>query len=319
MIKTKYGLLFGSFICVNALAAPLQDIYFEHKDWATACDNTGTCRVVGYHHENEDENLVSVLFTRQAGSQQISGELTWLSEKNMGNPQNIHLLIDHQIIGKIPFKQGDSVPLSPSHTAAIIAATKGRGVVHIRVGKNVFVLSNAGAAAAWLKADEFQQFGKLKPQPKPLIKKAQTVSGSLKISSAEQNAIRQLLRGKINNDTCHELHESQHEVSLYRLNAQNVLAETECWRGAYNVGYAYAVLDNSRRQIHQIPTTDGSDYAKGVISNYHKSRGMGDCWSGAKYVWNGRRFVQTSAHTTGMCRGFAGGAWHLPTFVSDVK
>ncbi|MDO4433603.1 MAG: DUF1176 domain-containing protein [Alysiella sp.] len=315
-MKTKYWVFLCGIFCANIQAAPMQGIHFEHKDWETACDNTGTCRVAGYHHESEYDKRISVLFTRMAGSSAVSGELSYAGESV---PQKtINLLINQKIIGKL-ILQHDSYRLSPQIAQMVIAATKGRDTVQIQAGKEIFTLSNVGAAAVWLKADEFQQFGKLKPQPKPLIKPAKTLSGSLKISSAEQNAIRQLLRGKINNDTCHELHESSHPVSLYRLNAQNVLAETECWRGAYNVGYAYAVLDNSRRQIHQIPTTDGSDYAKGVISNYHKSRGMGDCWSGAKYVWNGRRFVQTSAHTTGMCRGFAGGAWHLPTFVSDVK
>lgn len=162
--------------------------------------------------------------------------------------------------------------------------------------------------------------------PNPLSK-AQTVSGSLKtsgasfakINSAEQNQIRQLLRSKLDSETCHFLHENTEAIALYRLNSQNLLAETICWRGAYNEGLLAVVLDNSRKTIRQVVTLHATDYNNGEIHGGHKSRGIGDCWSGETHVWDGKRFIQTQEYSTGMCRGFAGGAWHLPTLVSDVK
>ncbi|MGP9638233.1 DUF1176 domain-containing protein [Psychrobacter sp. AOP22-C1-22] len=46
---------------------------------------------------------------------------------------------------------------------------------------------------------------------------------------------------------------------------------------------------------------------------------MGDCWSMKEWVWNGEIFNKTLEQTTGLCRLIeAGGAWDLPTYVSDV-
>ena len=36
------------------------------------------------------------------------------------------------------------------------------------------------------------------------------------------------------------------------------------------------------------------------------------------WIWNGETFAKSEESSTGMCRGFAGGAWDLPTYVSAV-
>ncbi len=55
-----------------------------------------------------------------------------------------------------------------------------------------------------------------------------------------------------------------------------------------------------------------------VIGSF-KSRGIGDCWHGKEAVWNGKIFIRTSEWTTGSCKGFTGGAWQLPIFVSEIN
>lgn len=99
----------------------------------------------------------------------------------------------------------------------------------------------------------------------------------------------------------------------------HTLAAYGCWTGAYNEGYGYWLIDHKYPNHPQLITTAGSDYYEGKITAAHKSRGLGDCWSMKEWVWNGEIFNKTLEQTTGLCRLIeAGGAWDLPTYVSDV-
>ena len=61
-----------SIASIAAIPAPARaqsanGLYFQHRDWEIACDNTGTCRAAGYHAEADDRR-VSVLLTRADSS-----------------------------------------------------------------------------------------------------------------------------------------------------------------------------------------------------------------------------------------------------------
>lgn len=102
------------------------------------------------------------------------------------------------------------------------------------------------------------------------------------------------------------------------VDSKHTLASHICWRGAYNEGYGYWLIDNDKPTNPQLITVSGSFYNQGELTAAHKSRGLGDCWGHKTWVWDGRHFVLAEQSSTGMCRGFAGGAWNLPTYVSDV-
>ena len=103
------------------------------------------------------------------------------------------------------------------------------------------------------------------------------------------------------------------------INSQYTLASHPCWTGAYNVGSGYWLIDNDSPIQPKLITTSGSEYAEGKILAAHKGRGLGDCWSMTEWVWNGKKFAKTFEQTTGLCRLIeAGGAWSMPTYVSEV-
>ena len=102
------------------------------------------------------------------------------------------------------------------------------------------------------------------------------------------------------------------------VDAKHTLASHLCWRGAYNEGSGYWLISHDKPSQTQLITTSGSDYSNGEIYAAHKDRGIGDCWNTQEWVWNGKTFTMTVDSSTGMCRGFAGGAWGLPTYVSEV-
>ena len=102
------------------------------------------------------------------------------------------------------------------------------------------------------------------------------------------------------------------------VDATHTLASHLCWQGAYNESSGYWLINHDKPSKPKLITTAGNDYSDGEIWATHKDRGLGDCWNHAIWVWNGQTFAKSEDSSSGMCRGFAGGAWDLPTYVSEV-
>ena len=89
-------------------------------------------------------------------------------------------------------------------------------------------------------------------------------------------------------------------------------------------GY-YAIANKELTKIEQVlpPMTYGGhggfDEKTATLSGSFKGRGIGDCWSGNTAVWDGKTFVRNEEHTTGSCKGFAGGAWLMPIFETRIE
>ena len=116
---------------------------------------------------------------------------------------------------------------------------------------------------------------------------------------------------------------SAEEKSLvvYELDARHKLVDKLCWRGPYNTTHNYGLFDNKLQNLQQRLGSDEepmNDFDGKTISGQMKGRGLGDCWSGSEYIWTGEKYELSSALDSGLCRGFGGGAWQLPTFVSNV-
>ncbi|MGO1282914.1 MAG: DUF1176 domain-containing protein [Psychrobacter sp.] len=98
----------------------------------------------------------------------------------------------------------------------------------------------------------------------------------------------------------------------------HTLASHGCWMGAYNAAGGYWLIDHENPRNPPLITTAGNGYHDGEIWAVHKDRGLGDCWNKQVWVWNGETFAKSEDSSSGMCRGFAGGAWDLPSYVSEV-
>ena len=145
----------------TALAVPTQGFYQNYQDWDIACDNTGTCRLAGYQAE-ETETPVSILFTRQAGANvAVAGEVSLLpfndDERQLARvAASSELMLDGKSLGKLALNKKGKGKLSSAQTNALLEALKKESKISIRAGKYEWHLSDKGAAAAMLKADEFQ-------------------------------------------------------------------------------------------------------------------------------------------------------------------
>ena len=50
------------------------------------------------------------------------------------------------------------------------------------------------------------------------------------------------------------------QITVYPLDRQNVVVESPCWRGAYNAGSGYWVMDPQLKQVKHLATTQGSSF-----------------------------------------------------------
>lgn len=328
---------------------------FYHNDWQLVCDNTRTCRAAGYQAD-EDSLSLSALLTRKAGpGEKVSGELR-LGEldsppiENLPKTISLQLDISGKPFGKVAVdSNGDSAlhaELSDSQTEALVKSLAKSSHITFSADGRVWHLSDKGAAAVLLKMDEFQ--GRINTQtalikkgtqsdakvlpalPVPVVSKAKvdSASGAKQVlSESERNALQKTLLASIKDDDCsipaeqgNPSEQSEPELSVARLNGKKLLVSLLCWRGAYNEGFGYWVVNQSKPYGPVLVTTSGTDYSDGLISSFQKGRGIGDCISTEQWVWDGKVFVQTASATTGLCKAVAaGGAWELPTLVTDVR
>ena len=328
---------------VAAMATSIQGIGENYQDWDLVCDNTGTCRMAGYQDESSDP--VSILFTRAAGENAaVEGKFTILpfgeTDRDVQVGQDIEIWLNGKSLGTVKHISDDAPDkLTEEQTKALLSGLKKESEIRLTYGKTTLKVSDKGAAAAMLKMDEFQQ--RLNT-PSALIRQGQekhavlAPQAALKVEAVSVNNRKtiELKRGEkqFNHvlallrkaNSCDDEDITSQDITLYPLTQNKVLAEALCVRGAYQGTNYYAVLDNKLSKVEQVLAEQYNraeyDEKQGYafVRGTYKGRGVGDCWSSQDAVWNGKIFIRTSEWTTGSCKGFPGGAWQLPTFVSDI-
>ena len=328
---------------VAAMATSIKGIG-NYQDWDLVCDNTGTCRMAGYQDESSDP--VSILFTRAAGENAaVEGKFTILpfgeADRDVQVGQDIEIWLNGKSLGTVKHISDDAPDkLTEEQTKALLSGLKKESEIRLTYGKTTLKVSDKGAAAAMLKMDEFQQrlnmpsalirqgqekHAVLAPKVEPKID-AVSVNNrktiELKRDEKQFNHVLALLR-KAHDGCVDEDLESQ-DITIYPLTQNKVLAEALCARAAYQYTNYYAVLDDKLSKVEQVLADQyneaGYDEKQGYafVRGIYKGRVIGDCWNSEDAVWNGKIFIRTSEWTTGSCKGFPGGAWQLPIFVSDI-
>lgn len=316
--------------------APIEGLYFQHQDWELACDNTGTCRAAGYQTDDNFEQPISVLLTRKAGQDQvIQGQIQIQNDV----PQAT-LFLNGRALQQLRFNE-NIANLSAASVQKLLVQARQYTVIELRQAKQRWQLSDAGLSAILLKMDSFQKRvgttsavlakGKqssskvLVAQPIPKISirmqpKYRTAKAQV-LTAASADKLYPILRQSADRDNCYMLFEPEEDqhIRLYSLNQQRTLVEADCWRGAYNMGVAYWVMDKKLQHIHQFVTDSASEFSNGQIFAYQKGRGIGDCFSQIEWAWNGQQFVKSYQFDAGQCKGFAGSAWDMPNFVSQIE
>jgi len=339
-----------SALLISSQSLAADSVEFSHQDWQVVCDNVRTCRLAGYQSENNSDFPVSVLLIRKAGANAgVTGKVKLGGGKQnsskalmqLGSRHKISLVINGEDLGETkPFSSssGDA-ELTPSQVTALINALKSTSKIEVVFRNTRWQLSDKGATAVMVKADEAQ--GRL-GTPSAFIDggTSRPASSVLPPSAAPQlrwvapsRAVRQKkftmkssqLKSVIQASTndweknCPNLTDDT-PWRVSRLNGAQLLVQHSCWVGAYNSGTGAWVINDKKPYQPVLVTTDATDYNNGKLKSVQKGRGIGDCLNQEEWVWTGKRFAKSLDSTTGLCRLIeAGGAWQLPRFVSEVK
>jgi len=336
-----YALLVTSTYVGAAPRTDLPSISFSRKDWELACDNTRTCRAAGYHPEGDEPNA-TILLTRAAGpNQPVTLRLQLADDERRPLPSQVTMTVAQRPVGSVRLDpKSNTGSLSQAQAQALLPALQKDELVAWSADRTTWTISTAGANAVLLKMDEFQ--GRL-DTPGALVRKGNKPEGNVlpavtppnitpgpvsrdkrpvTLSAAQARDLTPALRRTARDGSCELLDAKQDEAAeldIRKLTKDKLLVSHTCWQAAYNTGDGYWVANAQAPYAPVLVTTSATDYDGGVISSMQKGRGIGDCVGTATWTWNGHTFVQTSAATTGMCRGFPGGAWELPTLVTRIR
>ena len=343
---------------VTALAAGRHRLRTRRR-WQIVCDNSGTCRAAGYQSDEGDDPPVSVQFTRKAGeNESVQGAISLLDASAESAPAQVEMHIDGKKIANITLQDDGSANLDPAQTEALLAAVQKKDssiIFRENAKKPEWRLSTVGANAVLLKMDDFQERvdtasalikrgnnenAVLAPAALPVIKAVtppQDAPRELKKNDADFATMKKLLAAHyISEDEYFNLSEKDdhHDrcprdaergidseyavITLYPLDEAHYLSESPCWFSAYNVGNLYTLVSRDLKTIEKTYDNRLNSYDEktGILQ---KSRGIGDCWSIMTYQWDGKDFVKSYFEPDSLCKGFAGGAWELPQYLTTIE
>ncbi len=320
-----------------ALASPLaaHAQSFEGKDWQLVCDNTRVCRVAGYSAEGSDAP-VSVLLARAAGvGAPVFAELQLAAmDAHSVRPASVVLEIAGRPAGTIRLDRNNHAELPAAVAAPLLKAVVGGSAVAFAAGKMTWRLSGDGGVDMLLKMDEVQGRS---GRPSALVRKGTLSDADVasamaiprfeaaRVPAATQQgddalAVRVLATIQSNPD-CPLLDDgaAQAKARLWHLDANRLLVSQAC-RMATNGGGTGFWTANQRPPYDARPITySAADFDGSTLAARASATPAGDCGNIQSWTWNGFRFEPTYVATGGLCRGVkAGGAWELPSVVSDV-
>jgi Protein of unknown function (DUF1176) len=315
-------------LCATA-AHSADSLSFEHKDWQLVCDNTRACRAAGYQsiEKSDDSEPVSMLLTRAAGPiSRVRIQVQLATEGKAKPGEMVAMQLGARSFAKLPLMRDWASAQVQATLPSLLVAEEAEFTYR---SSQRWTLSLQGLKAVLLKMDEFQgrvgTRGALVARggdpedgvPRPVPPQQISMAAVPKTQAGDQALVAQItpLLDSVN---CTQ---SSVDYEIARLSDSKLLLwNVGCYGGAYNSSNAYWLVSGSPPYNPQrLPIESGNSYQNGLISGVQKGRGIADCMSQAEWRWNGSEFVLSKELTTGMCRGFPGGAWFLPTVVSIVK
>ncbi|WP_299803196.1 DUF1176 domain-containing protein [uncultured Shewanella sp.] len=299
---------------------------------------------------------VSVIFERAAGANaQIKGKVkfgasSYKVDSNQTPNEAIALTINDsyqsQLGAKMPAYEelgmsfSDERELTKEQVSHLLNALTMKGNVAIKFNSSAgeeWRLSTTGSTAVLLKMDDFQG---LVNTPFAIVKKGPRTTNIVQPKQAPVISIPEPLPVTTDadsalaknsdfisriqtavNQSCDiaPAEDGKLDLNVARLSEHLLVVTAPCWSAAYNYGDGVWIVDDNPNIEPKFITDSATNYANGIIDEFMKGRGIADCVSARRLIWNGSDFILADDYSTGDCREIAmGGAWYLPTKVSTV-
>ncbi|WP_186456825.1 DUF1176 domain-containing protein [Sphingomonas suaedae] len=306
--------------------APQQGPVKTFGDWAVACDNVKRCEMTALQPEDGDwsDDGWQMSVVREAGP---GG--TWTVELDGDGPASgVRLQVEGvPAAGAAAVWRGTR--FTGGEALAIVGAmANGKtAVVRDGAGKQLGRVSLAGSSASLRFIDAEQgRAGTVtaavatgaKPAsavpaapPLPVVPAVRAAGAPTTLSAAQLDQL-------WSQSDCAENYEdgSRPDIERHALGGGATLVLIPCGAGAYNFSSVPYVVTGGKVQVATFDSppgwTDdgppmlvnaGFDAKSGELASYAKGRGIGDCGSAERYVWDGTRFRLIEARAMGECRG----------------
>ncbi|MGX9728610.1 MAG: DUF1176 domain-containing protein [Candidatus Electronema sp. VV] len=312
---------------------------FSHKTWDLVCDNTRTCRTAGYSSA-DDENLSTMLLTRKAGpNTPVSMELQFPANEDESAPSEVRLTVGRLVLANIAVEK----ELLQEIAAKLLSGMPNEEEMTLTAGDKQWTLSLAGLKAMLLKMDDKQgrvgtpgaliaKGTKPENQVLPPIPMKTLIVPIIPPTTKEDKKILAALKEFLDMECTAYGDYSETERRIDRLSNDKLLVSMLVDIAAYNQTVAVWIV-NDKPPYNPKPAIEGGEVYnstedkesavevvqnKGILHSSARGRGMADCWFWASWAWTGKSFEKATESSSGRCRGFIGGTWDLPTFVSKV-
>jgi len=303
----------------------------DNQDWTLACDNTRACRAAGYSVEGS-ALPVSVLVSRASGAGSPAYVELQLGTLGGPRPASVTLQVAGKPAGAVRLDRDNHAVLPAVPALALVKAVAAGNDIAFVAGASTWRVSAAGAADVLARMDEVQgRSGRLSalvskgggsdadvasPMAVPRLDATRVPPATQPGDDAL--AVRVLASIQSRAD-CSLLDDgaAQSRARLWHLDANKLLVTQACAASEDADGFWIA---NLRPPYDARPlTTTGTFDGISTITSRAVTGSRGDCGHVESWTWNGFRFEATYAAGGGLCRGVkAGGAWTLPTLVTDV-
>jgi hypothetical protein len=300
------------------------------RDWVVACDNGRACEAQSLMPKADSEGWL-ILGVMRDGAPGAAPRIAFPgSQEEAPHPAALYAdgrklavtIADGALGAEVV--AGKDLLISALRSAARLEARDARG-------NSLGNVSLAGASAALLYMDERQRrlgtvTAIVRPGPKPVSAvpppPAYPVVAAAALSARPPRRMAKTDWMKLRLEACGEEDAGRGgDPDFYRLDATHSLAyiPVSCLSGAYNHAALLRVAGETgswRAPDMDVPVDQagegepagvvfnaGWDGASGELGMFMKGRGIGDCGSAERFVWDGRRFRLVEQTRMDECRG----------------
>ena len=319
------------------------------KDWTAVCSNIGDCTAFGFSGESADTNAF-IKIDRQAGP---AGEPEIAVVFDSGDTQPAQTwtfsLDGKPIAGIGPVKaagseEGARATLTGAAAQHLIDALRNGQNLQLNAGgKSIGEISLAGSAGILLWVDDQQgrvgtvtALSKKGPAPAasvhprlapPLIRPAPPASQAGLPKRAPKSLVKSVADCELDPSN------TEPDDTIARLVPGVVLWGPECEMAAYNETSVFFIGDEHAGHLKRVvfPEAPGAGQASGdilmnvgfdapgqTLSSFSKGRGIADCGSTERWVWDGKGFQMAHEEIMTECRRVPPDDWPV-LFVSRQK
>lgn len=340
--------MFSPFLLLAATAAPVPGEVKIFKDWYVACDNVWYCEAGTLADEGGDFRTAQALRLWREGGPDAPFRIELRPPEEMAaGPARLRIDARPALAGQQD-SEGDTW-LDEDQSLAIARALANAGKTSLILSDGTALpLSSAGSSAALRYMDAVQQragtSGAIvatgaKPdsaQPPAMPQLTARAATSL-IELPDLKRYPEVI-AETGCEYRMEGAEDRAEPLGQRGGKDMALVLIACDSGAYNFGSAVMIAERpmedpnadwtftkakfdsetgwgENADVAQVVNA-GFDPATGILSEFAKGRGLGDCGTANSHVWDGEQFRLSERHEMSDCRG----AWDWPrVWVAEVS